>query len=151
MRPFLFFLIIIISTILLSTEKENSNKIINQANSKSENNSKNKSLNKTENIKSENSTSNKTEKKKTKNTKIPKKKIPPPNFTSSDYNLTNVSNNEIYSLNDITFDMVLQKGNTYKWFVILYSETCGHCEFARRELRKIFSQYKKVNNKICRN
>ena len=47
--------------------------------------------------------------------------------------------------------MALKKGNTYKWFVILYSETCGHCEFARRELRKIFSQYKKVNNKICRN
>ena len=39
--------------------------------------------------------------------------------------------------------MALKKGNTYKWFVILYSETCGHCEFARRELRKIFSQYKK--------
>ena len=142
MRPFLFFLIIIISTILLSSEKENSNKTINQAKNKPENKIKNKSLNKTENIKSENSTSNKTEKKKTKNAKKPKKKVPPPNFTSSDDNSTKVSNNEIYSLNDITFDMVLQKGNSYKWFVILYSETCGHCEFARRELRKIFSQYK---------
>ena len=142
MRPFLFFLIIIISTILLSSEKENSNKTINQAKSKPENKIKNKSLNKKENIKSENSTSNKTEKKKTKNAKKPKKKVPPPNFTSSDDNSTKVSNNEIYSLNDITFDMVLQKGNSYKWFVILYSETCGHCEFARRELRKIFSQYK---------
>jgi hypothetical protein len=38
--------------------------------------------------------------------------------------------------------MVLRGGNYYKWLVILYSETCGHCEHARREIRKIFPEYK---------
>ena len=65
------------------------------------------------------------------------------NFSSSfnDDN-ENIANKEIYSLNDLTFDLVLQKGNNRKWLVILYSQTCGHCEHARRELRKIFANYK---------
>ena len=144
MRPFLFFLIIIISTIILSSEKDN-NKTLTQPETKLENKTINKSLNKTEKIKSGNSISNKTQAKKNKNPKKPKKKAQLSNFTNLSFNQddnANVSNKEIFSLNDITFDMVLQKGNVFKWLVILYSETCGHCEFARRELRKIFSQYK---------
>ena len=146
MRPFLFFLIIIISTILLSSEKDNNNKnnkTLTQPETKKENKTINKALNQTQKLKSDNSTSNKTGAKKPKKPKKPKRHVPPSNFTSPSFNQDeNVTNKEIYSLNDLTFDMVLQKGNFFKWFVILYSETCGHCEFARRELRKIFAQYK---------
>ena len=53
-----------------------------------------------------------------------------------------IPNTKIYSLNDLNFDTILQNGNYYKWLVILYSETCGHCEHARKEIRKIFHKYK---------
>ena len=53
-----------------------------------------------------------------------------------------ISSNRIYVLNDFNFDIILQNGNYYKWLVILYSETCVHCEHARGEIRKIFPQYK---------
>ena len=57
-------------------------------------------------------------------------------------NTSYLLNNQIYSLNDMTFDAILQKGNKYKWLVILYSQTCGHCEHARQEIRKVLLQYK---------
>ena len=38
--------------------------------------------------------------------------------------------------------MILQKGNNYKWLVILYSQTCGHCQDARRAIRKVFPNYR---------
>ena len=53
-----------------------------------------------------------------------------------------ISSERIYTLNDINFDIILQNGNYYKWLVILYSDTCVHCEHAREEIRKIFPQYK---------
>ena len=53
-----------------------------------------------------------------------------------------ISSDRIYSLNDFNFDIILQNGNYYKWLVILYSDTCVHCEHAREEIRKIFPQYK---------
>ena len=145
MRPFFFFLIIIISTIFFSLEQDNNNKTLNQSETKVENKAKKKSLNQSEKLKINNSTINKTTAKKTKNQKKPKKKAPSHNITNISFNQDdneNVTNKEIFSLNDLTFDMVLQNGNFFKWFVILYSETCGHCEHARRELRKIFAQYK---------
>ena len=101
MKSFLFFSLIIISIFLLSLQKENDNKILNQSENKIEN----------ENLNIKNNTS---------------------------YLL----NNQIYSLNDMTFDAILQKGNKYKWLVILYSQTCGHCEHARQEIRKVLPQYK---------
>jgi len=55
---------------------------------------------------------------------------------------SNLLNNQIYSLNDMTFDAILQKGNNYKWLVILYSQTCGHCQDARRAIRKVFPNYR---------
>ena len=36
----------------------------------------------------------------------------------------------------------MQNGNNYRWLVILFSETCGHCYFARTEIRKILPDYK---------
>ena len=53
-------------------------------------------------------------------------------------NSEEITNKDVYSLNDLTFDMILQKGNNYKWLVILYSQTCGHCQDARRAIRKVF-------------
>ena len=67
---------------------------------------------------------------------------PPLKGNSTIPNDTSKIPNDIFSLNDLTFDMVLRGGNFYKWLVILYSETCGHCEHARREIRKIFQEYK---------
>ena len=92
MKQFTFFIIILFSKIIFSTENE---KEINQ-----------------KEIKNNNKSSN------------------------------SIGNEKIYSLDDNTFDIVLQKGNYYKWFVILYSELCRHCEHARQELRKIFPEYK---------
>ena len=81
-------------------------------------------------IKSENSTTNKADNEsKSKD-----------NFDKSDSNDT--LNNEIYSLSDITFDMVLKKGINYKWLVLLYSDTCYHCAHARREIKEVFEEYK---------
>ena len=161
MRPFLFFFLLFITIIISTTEKENFNKTLNKTDNKHKNKtekkSKKKSVDKSENKteykiseKTGNKTSNKTEKKRPKKKPKQKKRTPMStphhiNFTSS-LNLNdteNIVNKDIYSLNDLTFDMVLQKGNNHKWLVILYSQTCGHCEFARRELRKIFSNYKK--------
>ena len=129
MKPFFFFLLIIISTFILTLEKDNETNtttIINQT--------------KDNNI---NATLNNTTPKKPKHKKNRPNMPPPLRSTSKIPNDTShMPNNDIYSLNDLTFDMVLRGGNFYKWFVILYSETCGHCEHARREIRKIFPDYK---------
>ena len=129
MKPFFFFLLIIISTFILTLEKDNETNtttIINQT--------------KYSNI---NATLNNTTPKKPKHKKNRPNMPPPLRSTSKIPNDTShMPNNDIYSLNDLTFDMVLRGGNFYKWFVILYSETCGHCEHARREIRKIFPDYK---------
>ena len=129
MKHFFFFLLIIISTFILTLEKDNETNtttIINQT--------------KDNNI---NATLNNTTPKKPKHKKNRPNMPPPLRSTSKIPNDTShMPNNDIYSLNDLTFDMVLRGGNFYKWFVILYSETCGHCEHARREIRKIFPDYK---------
>ena len=129
MKHFFFFLLIIISTFILTLEKDNETNtttIINQT--------KNNKIN---------ATLNNTTPKKPKHKKNRPNMPPPLRSTSKIPNDTShMPNNDIYSLNDLTFDMVLRGGNFYKWFVILYSETCGHCEHARREIRKIFPDYK---------
>ena len=130
MRSFFIFLLVAFSLIVLSAEKENETKISNST--------KKKKIKK-----SENKTSNKTENKDKQKKKKPKKKAPSPNVDSSfPEEDPNGNNQHVYSLNDLTFDMVLQKGNNNKWLVILYSATCGHCEHARREIRKILPNYR---------
>ena len=129
MKPFFFFFLIFISTFILTLEKDNetiTKTIINQTN---QNNSE-------PNI----------------DDSIPKRprhrknrpNMPPPLKSTSKIpnDTSHMPNNDIYNLNDLTFDMVLRGGNYYKWLVILYSETCGHCEHARREIRKVFPDYK---------
>ena len=127
MKSFLFFSLIILSIFILTLEKENTTLISNKT-------------------KLNNTNINKTPNTTTKNPK-PKKyrqNIPPPLKSTSKIpnDTSQISNKDIYSLNDLTFDMVLRGGNNYKWLVILYSETCGHCEHARREIRKVFPDYK---------
>ena len=145
MKKFFLFLLIFSTSFLLTLEKDNEtltstitknqteikdpNKTTKNS-SQQEENSENHTLNK-------NTTSNKPKSKKNKHNN------PPPIKSSSNIpNDTTHIQNEIFSLNDLTFDMVLRGGNYYKWLVILYSETCGHCEHARREIRKIFPEYK---------
>ena len=130
MRSFFIFSLVAFSIIILSVEKENETKISNST--------KKEKINK-----SENKTSNKTENKGKQKKKKPKKKAPSPNVDSSfPEEDPNGNNQHVYTLNDLTFDMVLQKGNNNKWLVILYSSTCGHCEHARREIRKILPNYR---------
>ena len=155
MRPFLFFFLIFISIFFFSTEKDNINKTLDKSNNNHQNKTEkkvnNNKLNRPENKtdyklkeKSENKTSNKTEKRRQKKKPVKRKSTHNHMNFSSSFNddNENIANKEIYSLNDLTFDLVLQKGNNRKWLVILYSQTCGHCEHARRELRKIFANYK---------
>ena len=181
MRPFLFFLFLNFSILLLSTEKENGNKTLNLTENQIQNKSSNNSTNKAENntsLKTENKITNKTGNntsfkpknklfRKTKNNtyfkfpnkasnktnkKNPKKKKPmkkkpilsplesSPSFENDESD--EITNKDVYSLNDLTFDMILQKGNNFKWLVILYSQTCGHCQDARRAIRKVFPNYR---------
>ena len=157
MKPFFFFSLIILSTFILTYQKDNETNSTTISNQKKENNNINKTLknlNNTDNSININKTSNNTDnnQNKTLNDTSPKRpkhrrnrpnRPPPLRSTSKIPNDTsNMPNNDIYSLNDLTFDMVLRGGNFYKWFVILYSETCGHCEHARREIRKVFPDYK---------
>ena len=156
MRKFLFFFLILFISIILSLEKEIENKtqsnIEKNSTDKNESPKENITLNEPSNkannnsfVKSQNKTLNKTKNGKSKNNKKPKNKVssPPINISSlSPDDYKNATNKEVYLLNDLTFDMILQNGNNYKWLVILYSETCGHCEHARRELRKIFPKYR---------
>ena len=56
--------------------------------------------------------------------------------------------NKIYDLNDLLFDFIIRNGKIYRWFILFYSKTCGHCRNAKREISKVFELYK--NNKTLR-
>ena len=49
-------------------------------------------------------------------------------------------NEKIFKLNDLTFDIVINSGKDHKWFLILYSETCGHCRMARENINLILNE-----------
>lgn len=138
MRLFLYVLLIIYSSIFLSNEKE----IDNTKNNSKSDDMKNKLDNET-NSKSENKKSNKTKSNK-KSKKEKKEQAPLPPIESISVipeDVYNIPNDNVYSLTDENFDNTLQNGKNYKWFVLLYSDLCGHCDFARREIRKIFPDY----------
>ena len=141
MKSFFFFFLIILIAIISNQEQNNS--IENITKPLEQTISSNSSIinqeNKTTNI-NINNTNNKTQTKKNQR----KYRRPPPIRSTSKIpnDTSHLNNNDVYSLNDLTFDMVLKGGNNYKWLVILYSETCGHCEHARREIRKVFPSYK---------
>ena len=50
--------------------------------------------------------------------------------------------NKIYDLNDLIFDLMIREGRIYRWFVIFYSKTCGHCRKAKKEISKLFNDLK---------
>ena len=51
-------------------------------------------------------------------------------------------NDKIYELSDMTFEDTINAGKYYKWCIIFYLKTCGHCKRAKNARDKIF---KKVN------
>ena len=146
MKSIFLFLLIFLSSLIFTIEKDNettsSTVVADQTRTEPKNKTIENITKPKENLENKTST-NSTEIKKPKPKKH-KHNTPPPLKSSSQIpnDTSRVPNNEIYSLNDLTFDMVLRGGNYYKWLVILYSETCGHCEHARREIRKIFPEYK---------
>ena len=52
------------------------------------------------------------------------------------------SPDKIYELNDLLFDDFIREGKIYRWFIIFYSKTCGHCRRARKEIQKVFQDLK---------
>jgi glutaredoxin-related protein len=56
------------------------------------------------------------------------------------------SSSKIHELNDITFDYVIREGKIYRWFILFYSRSCGHCKRAKKEILKIFDDYKNISN-----
>ena len=54
--------------------------------------------------------------------------------------------NKIHELNDITFDYMIREGKIYRWFILFYSRSCGHCKRAKKEILKIFDDYKNISN-----
>ncbi len=59
---------------------------------------------------------------------------------------TAIPNDEIYELNDSNFDIVLQNGNNYRWFVLFYVSTCGHCRRAKKEIKSVFDKKEYESN-----
>ena len=49
---------------------------------------------------------------------------------------------KIHDLNDLFFDNIIRDGKIYRWFIIFYSKTCGHCMRAKREIKKVFEDLK---------
>lgn len=56
------------------------------------------------------------------------------------------SSEKIHELNDITFDYTIRNGEIYRWFILFYSRSCGHCKRAKKEILKIFEDYKNISN-----
>ena len=56
------------------------------------------------------------------------------------------SADKIHELNDISFDYIIKDGKIYRWFILFYSRSCGHCKRAKKEILKIFQDYKNVSN-----
>ena len=54
--------------------------------------------------------------------------------------------NKTYDLNDLIFDHVIRNGKIYRWFIFFYSKTCGHCRRARKEINKLFEDFKNINS-----
>lgn len=55
-------------------------------------------------------------------------------------------NGQIYELNDQSIDFYIRQGNVYRWFLLCYSRTCGHCRRAKTQISKLFQEYKTSEN-----
>ena len=49
-------------------------------------------------------------------------------------------NDKIYELSDMTFEDTINAGKYYKWCIIFYLKTCGHCKRAKNARDKIFKK-----------
>ena len=49
---------------------------------------------------------------------------------------------KIFQLNDLNFDHLIRDGKIYRWFILFFSKTCGHCRRAKKEINKIFQEFK---------
>ena len=49
---------------------------------------------------------------------------------------------KIHDLSDLFFDYMIRDGKIYRWFILFYSKTCGHCMRAKREIKKVFEELK---------
>ena len=49
-------------------------------------------------------------------------------------------NDKVYELSDMTFEDSINAGKYYKWCVIFYLKTCGHCKRAKNARDKIFKK-----------
>ena len=49
---------------------------------------------------------------------------------------------KIHDLNDLFFDYMIRDGKIYRWFILFYSKTCGHCMRAKIEIKKVFEELK---------
>ena len=89
------------------------------------------------------------ENKSTTNTKYVKKTVKPNEeiiIENTDEEHGYFSSSKIHELNDITFDYIIKDGTIYRWFIIFYSRSCGHCKRAKKEIAKIFDAYKNISN-----
>ena len=46
------------------------------------------------------------------------------------------------------FDYMIREGKIYRWFILFYSKTYGHCRRVRKEINKVFEDLK--TNKTLR-
>ena len=62
----------------------------------------------------------------------------------------NLPNDQIYELNDFTFDYLISEGKKYRWLIFFYLSTCGHCEHAKEEILKIYKNYSETNIRFAK-
>ena len=62
----------------------------------------------------------------------------------------NLPNDQIYELNDFTFDYLISEGKKYRWLILFYLSTCGHCEHAKEEILKIYKNYSETNIRFAK-
>lgn len=78
------------------------------------------------------------------------KEKPSPKITRPDedyyYNeQAEIEGGRIYELSDASFDLFIKNGRKYKWFVLFYIKTCGHCKRAKEEIRKTVGHIEQEN------
>ena len=64
-------------------------------------------------------------------------------------NFSFIPNDEIYELNDMIFDLYIEKGEKYRWFILFYLRTCGYCRKAKKEIEKIFKNYTNTKTRFA--
>ena len=138
MKSFYFFILLIsLFAIIISVSKSNRTKKTNIKKHKNHTENADRPIHKKKKKKKKKSKKAKKQKKQKKE----KKPIPLTFITHIPNNTYNIPNDGIYLLNDSNIEYVIQKGQNYKWFVLLFSLNCSRCRFARTEIRKLYRKY----------